>query len=163
MLSHLRLHLNDFVDTFWGKFTPRDPVIDLPTWTSSNPLGAVINIDIPGDDGVVVCSEYASDHWNFSTIRVPDVNADFTIGEGMHPVSGTRQFGFYHDPANQNVVFFTRGADRTSNIKVAELIAFYGTEKLWESLHNKLHAFIINHGGEAIKSLPHSKRYDWSQ
>ena len=143
LLVRIRLHLNDFVSGFYAKFYPHDSNIDTPKWQSSNPLGAVLHIDMLGfDDGAIVVSEQTSDHWNFTTITVPEIT-----GAGVHPVSGTRQIGFYQDPQNRNVVFFTRGADRSSGLEIPEDVAFFVGHRLWVSFQNKVHDFITDNGG----------------
>lgn len=42
--------------------------------------------------------------WRFVTLRIG--------GDGLHPVSGTREWGMKRDGADW--VFYTRGADRTT-------------------------------------------------
>jgi len=56
---------------------------DTKLWNSNNPLRVIPCIDISGDDGAVIISEYKDDHWDFMTLEA--------IGAGNHPVSGTRR------------------------------------------------------------------------
>lgn len=61
LLDYMRRDFNNFVEgsTF-------EPYCEIPSmcqtetdlWNSNNPIGSIIYIDIPGDDGVVVCTEY---------------------------------------------------------------------------------------------------------
>ncbi len=89
LLDYFRRNINDFVEG--STFSPYCETATLCTqetelWNSDDPTGAIIYIDIPVDDGVVICSEYTSSYWYFMTLEAP--------GAGNHPVSGTRQFGF---------------------------------------------------------------------
>lgn len=95
-------------------------------WTSNDPTCAIVYIDIPEDDGAVICSEYQSDYWGFMTLEAS--------GAGNHPVSGTRQFGFETVPSRSgpSYNFFVRGGDRfDSNITENEVILYvYLNKKL---------------------------------
>ena len=72
-------------------------------WESDDPLGSIIYIDIPIDEGVVVCTEYTNSYWYFMTMNAPYA--------GNHPVSGTRQFAYVQNP-DGSFDFFVRGVDR---------------------------------------------------
>jgi hypothetical protein len=78
-------------------------------WNSSNPVGAVLNIFIPGDPGAVICSDYYSNRsqvsWTFTTLHVPLLQ--------NHPVSGTRTFSL-SDMGN-GYYFTTAGTDRLTS------------------------------------------------
>ena len=112
-------------------------------WNSVNPLGSIIYINIPVDDGVVVCTEYETDYWYFMTMNAPYA--------GNHPVSGTRQFG-YESNSDGSYNFFVRGVDRF-DFNVAQVVAFgvsgfddafSGADAVWESFQVKLNDFINN-------------------
>jgi hypothetical protein len=82
LLEHIRLTFHDHIDTRVSYFEPYDEE-EARKSTSSNPLTAVIHIDMRmgagwtnPDDGSVVVAEAAPDHWIFSTIWTP---ADFAI------------------------------------------------------------------------------------
>lgn len=117
-LTHIRKNINDFVHTNLAKFTPYEwpSYNEAALWNSSNPLGAVIEIDIAeymgvSDDGSVIVSGYSPDKWTFTTIYDPKY--------GSHPVSGHRDFGYVENP-NGSYTFYTRGVDR--------LTGFWGTQ-----------------------------------
>ena len=89
-LEEIRTNINDFVDTDLSGFSPEDEVEtgtdETDLWESEEPIGAILHIEIPMDEGSVICSDYDSDQWKFSTIRAP--------WDYDHPVSGTREFGY---------------------------------------------------------------------
>jgi hypothetical protein len=113
-------------------------------------LSSGVNVD----DGSVVLSEIAADHWVFSTLWTPD--------DGGHPVSGNRQFGFEPRSAGE-FVFFTRGADRTTSVidSAAQATVFGAAHQLWLSFQRRLAAFVNNDGGLATIESAKSDRYDW--
>ncbi len=94
LLDHIRKNINEFVNTGASRFEPFNEIFlsvntgvdESQLWQSSNPLETVIGIDIPFDDGAVICSEYSYDLWRFSTLEAPWF--------GNHPVSGNREFGY---------------------------------------------------------------------
>jgi hypothetical protein len=72
--------------------TSFDPIPqDEALWNSSNPLSTIISISIALDDGNVVCSDFQSCCWVFTTLQA--LWKPFTWKDGVHPVSGNRQFG----------------------------------------------------------------------
>src|SRR5690606_7920022 len=159
-LDYIRRNFNDFVDgsTF-------DPYCKIPSmcqtetdlWNSSNPLGSVIYIDISGDDGVVVCTEYTNSYWYFMTMNAPYA--------GNHPVSGTRQFGYEQNP-NGSYDFFVRGVDRIDSgilETLASSIIFGGADDLWESFQTKTKQFVNNRGGTSSILTPTKNRPDWEE
>jgi hypothetical protein len=164
-LDYFRKNINSFTEgSTFSPFcqTAALCVQETALWNSNNPTGAIVYIDIPGDDGVVVCSEYTSSYWYFMTIEAP--------GAGNHPVSGTRQFGFEPNGAG-GYNFFVRGVDRfDSNIVENSLYAgtlgenpFFGADALWTSVQNKLKEFVTSKGGNAIINTPVKYRPDWEK
>lgn len=165
LLTLLRLNINDFLNTRVGYFKPLLPS-DETSYQSPNPRGSVIHIDMGTDinwwwgpfanpdDGSVVVSEIAPTHWRFTTI--------YTEHDSYHPVSGTREFGFFQN-AEGAYVFYTRGADRpttwldytTSNT------VFYWADVLWKSLQQNFSAYVNANGGKASFVAPTANRYDW--
>jgi len=172
-LDYIRRNFNDFVDdsTF-------DPYCEIPSmcqtetelWFSNDPLGSIVYIDIPLDDGVVVCTEYTNSYWYFMTMNAPFA--------GNHPVSGTRQFGYEQTP-NGSYNFFVRGVDRFDS-NIAENAAymydaifgdgdtpnpFNGADALWESFQERLNNFVNNpnNGGSATIITPTKNRPDWEK
>jgi len=164
-LDYFRRNINDFADgsTFSPYCeTPAFCTQETALWNSANPTEAIIYIDIPGDDGVVVCSEYTSSYWYFMTLEAP--------GAGNHPVGGTRQFGFEAN-ANGGYNFYVRGVDRfDSNIVENTLYLatlgenpFFGADALWASFQNKLKEFVNSKGGNAVINTPVKYRPDWEK
>jgi hypothetical protein len=157
LLRRIRDHLNDLIDTQYAEFAPYDAV-DTAAWASSSPLGAALDIQmkIAGnrvDHGVVVVTEAADDHWTFSTVWSPR--------DWNHPVSGNRQFGYVSDVGSY--VFFTRGADRTSNMQfdMGSSLVFGAAHDLWRSLQTGLAQFVNENHGAAVAELPVWNRYLW--
>jgi hypothetical protein len=80
-------------------------------------------------DAFVACSDYAGDHYIFSTVQVPGANVAFN---GVHPVNGNRQFGVGIRKAGEawssaylgripvrdkdTLFWYTRGVDRCAAI-----------------------------------------------
>ena len=163
-LNYFRLNINNFVTgSTFSPYCEIASICDQETslWNSTNPVGAIIYIDIPVDDGVVVCSEYNSSYWYFMTLEAP--------GAGNHPVSGTRQFGFESD-GNGGYNFFIRGVDRfDSNImeNSAYMIGlgdpFLDADNLWKSFQTKLNNFINTNGGNSFIQPPTTYRPDWEK
>jgi len=117
LLEQVRPNLNIFVDNTPDgcTFAPYDIAIDAAAWVppflETGFPGAVLTIDmfsnrVNVNDGSVVLSETASDHWVFSTLRTPN--------DLDHPVSGNREFGFVPTVAGE-FMFYTRSADRVTN------------------------------------------------
>ena len=165
LLEFVRRNINNFVDGSPNgcNFQPYDPNIDtagwLPLFLPTAFPGTAVSIDmfssgVNVDDGSVVLSEIASDHWIFSTLWTPD--------DGGHPVSGNRQFGF--EPASAGeFVFFTRGADRTTSVldSTMEATVFGAAHQLWLSFQRRFAAFVNGNGGLATVEPAISNRYDW--
>ncbi len=102
-LDHFRRHINDFTEGV--EFSPykNGATDDTNLWNSKNPLGALVHIEIFGNDGTVIMSESMSDHWIFSTVKSPL--------DGKHPVSGNRRFGIHKNP-DGSYYLYTKGIDR---------------------------------------------------
>jgi hypothetical protein len=134
-------------------------------WNSNKPTGAIVYIDIPVDDGVVICSEFHSDYWQFMTLEAP--------GAGNHPISGTRQFGIEPNSSGGYNIY-VRGVDRfESNIQenasyMASFVAgdpqnpFFAADNLWESFQSKINNFVISNAGASSINEPIKNRPDWS-
>lgn len=164
LLDYMRRDFNNFVSG--STFAPYCQIQSICAqetnlWNSNNPLGAMIYIDIPGDDGVVICTEYQNDYWYFQTMNAPYA--------GNHPVSGTRQFG-YERLANGTYNFFVRGVDRIDS-NIIENIAYFftggnpliGADNLWRSFQDKLQRFVDNNSGRAVGTSPIRNRPDWNK
>lgn len=158
--DYFRKNINDFVDPTKSQFFPIvEPISGIDEtnlWNSNNPLGALVTIQIPGDDGTVMCTGYNGEAWVFTTIKAP-IKLD-----GTHPVSGHRLFGYWVDN-NGFMYLFTRGVDRftkpITNYTLSyfvETFAFSEADKLWESMQTKVENFINNpeNGGLANKITP---------
>ncbi|KQQ78773.1 hypothetical protein ASF73_04485 [Xanthomonas sp. Leaf131] len=148
LVEHLRLHLNDFIDTDYSTFIPYVAGVDDTTWQSASPLGAVFKIDIGGpDNAAVVASLVEPQRWRFTTVH--------TEWSGDHPVSGHRELGVRDDAGTP--VFYTRGADRWTGGPGAS-IGFFAADRLWKSFQRKLSAWIQANGGAASVPAPFSER-----
>lgn len=149
LFDYIRLNINDFFDEL--SFTPvvnqNYNLNETALWNSSNPLGAILSINIDPDAGSVVCSKYnpATGEWYFTTLEVP--------WDGTHPVSGNRAFGYYTD-VDGKMVIYTRGVDRfgfgthmlgdiggTAEM-VAQAIAFSAADEKWQNFQQKVANFV---------------------
>lgn len=149
LLDHLRLHLNDFVDTDYSQFIPYDSGVDDARWQSSAPAGAVFKIDIGGPDNAsVVGSLVEPQRWRFTTVH--------TEWSGDHPVSGHREFGVRDEAGT--AVFYTRGADRWTG-GPGSSVGFFAADRLWRSFQTRLTAWIQAGGGSASAPAPFSERF----
>ena len=172
LLSYLRLNVNDFVDTDQSAFSPYPDgggvVGNTAHWESNAPLGSLVTIDIPMNNGTVLVSSAARNHWTFTTVESPL--------DGLHPVSGNRRFGIKGGPSG-TIVLYTRGVDRLTDLRmligntssrvVGSLnerggVAFAGADDLWRSLQQRLVAFVRAHGGVARAEEPVAVRPRWS-
>jgi hypothetical protein len=155
LISLIRLSLNSFTEG--SSFTPFSPQ-DAQIWTSGNPLGAVIHISINPDDGSVVTSSYSSCCWVFTTLQAPFWD------DGIHPVSGNRQFGYKQFP-DGSIDIYTRAADRLTKWwhNLSETMAFDGADNLWEGFQEKISTFVIDNGGSAEVRSPIKYRPDWDK
>lgn len=159
-LNYVRLNINNFVDTNISRFSPTTLTTgynESQIWNSSNPLGAIIHIDIPqpAGDASVICSVSDSNHWVFTTIEVP--YGIFQGQDGIHPVSGNREFGLIQN-SNGTYTFYTRGVDRmtdgfessASENSTIFVDPFANPDKLWNSLKTKVANFVQNNGGSSV-------------
>lgn len=174
-LKHIRLNINDFVNTSLSSFSPSTITSynEHQIWNSSNPLTAIIHINIapPAGDGSVICSKAEDDSWIFTTIEVP-----WGYGQGydgIHPVSGNREFGLIEN-INGSYTFYTRGIDRMTDSfesLYAENTTIIGSafdtpDMLWNSLRNGVHDFVENNSGNADNlndTPPITFRPAWNQ
>lgn len=171
-LNYIRLNLNSFVnptsENDLPTFTPYNHfgIDDRGLWNSSNPIGAVISIDILLNDGSVITSNYTPNSWTFSTIQDP--------WNGRHPVSGNREFGFTAN-ADGSYTFYTRGVDRITDIFTTfgnymtsapgvgwDGLAYEGADAAWTSFQKGVKDFINSHQGSASSSTPIIYRPDWA-
>jgi hypothetical protein len=173
-LNYIRTHMNDFVDSSITGFSPSTITgfNETQVWNSSNPIGGVIHLNIGGGagDGTVICTQYNSSDWIFSTIEVP--YRPFTQGyDGQHPVSGNRQFGFTQN-TDGSYTFYTRGVDRITDAVDAyvanNILAdpFQNPDALWDSFKNGIYSFTQAHSGiaKAPSSVDNSiYRPDWNK
>jgi len=163
-LDYFRRNINNFVTgTNFSPYCEISAICQQETnlWNSSNPLGAIIKLDIPINDGVVVCAEYTNNYWKFMTMEAPYDNS--------HPVSGTRQFGIEQN-ANGSYNIYVRGIDRfQSNLQenVAYAIRlgnpFFDADNLWESFQEKTKTFINQNGGVSSINTPITNRPNWNK
>ncbi|MBW1299038.1 hypothetical protein [Aquimarina litoralis] len=164
-LNYMRLNFNNFVEG--STFEPYCEIASMcqsetNLWNSNDPLGSIIYIDIPFDDGVVVCTEFTNSYWYFMTMNAPYA--------GNHPVSGTRQFG-YEENSNGSYNFYVRGVDRfDSNIIENTSFgldgfdnAFKGADDLWKSFQTKTRDFVNSNGGNSTIIPPTKNRPDWNK
>lgn len=150
LLEHVRLHLNDFVETAITEFLPYTPGDDDAKWASASPAGAVFKIDFAGpDNAAVVCSLCEPRRWRFTTVH--------TEWSGDHPVSGHREFGVRTDTEGAAVVY-TRAADRATD-GLGESLVFFGADQAWKIFQRKVAEFVQAQGGAAAVVPPFSERF----
>ncbi|MBW7675939.1 hypothetical protein [Chryseobacterium chendengshani] len=165
------------INLFAEQFTPISDSVygidDTVLWNSSNPLGALIHIDIDliplilSDDGTVVCTGYWTNSWMFTTVKAP-LDPDH---DGIHPVAGNRLFSYFTNP-DGSINIYTRGVDRVSrnysnNSTILNSLiqggAFAGADKLWTDMQDKLKNYIDTNGGSASKVTPVKYRPDYTK
>ncbi|MCK1485082.1 phosphatase PAP2 family protein [Bradyrhizobium sp. 193] len=151
----LREMLNDLNGTI------NDPEFDVINefarrQTGDPTLGEFIDIDILGpDDGSVVLSQIADDHFVFAT-----VDLGLFSQTGTHPENGAREFGFVRN-LDGSVDFYTRGASRPNNI-LADIFGDLPQEVGWESLMRGISNEITKRGGRSSPGSIESWREDVS-
>lgn len=149
--DYFRRNINDFTDINHGKFypvvAPEYNIDDTQLWNSNNPLGSLITIKIPADNGTVICSGFGSQAWIFTTVKSP--------WDGEHPVSGNRLFGYFID-TNGDMIIYTRGVDRfTTKISnnalqyTAESFGYSEAKKMWQTMQQKLSSFVNSNSGNS--------------
>ncbi len=156
LIKHIRLNINSLLDTSLSKFAPYSAA-DAAQWVTDNPVGAVIRIDIPVDNGAVVVSSATPTGWTFTTVDAP--------ATGTHPVSGHRTFFI----GNRGGVhyFVVKGLDMTSSgiaglgLPVGGEYGYSQAHKLWSSLQKGVTDFINSSGGAAKAEKRYSQRIEW--
>jgi len=149
--DYFRKNINDFTDINHGKFypvvAPEYNIDDTQLWNSNTPLGSLITIKIPADNGTVVCSGWGSQAWIFTTVKSP--------WDGEHPVSGNRLFGYFIDVSG-DMVIYTRGVDRFttkfSNNAIqytAESFGYSEAKKMWQNMQQKVSTFVNSKNGNS--------------
>jgi hypothetical protein len=175
LFNHIRLNINAFFDnlTFTPVVNSSYGLNETALWNSTNPLGAILSINIVPDEGSVVCSKFneITGEWYFTTIEVP--------WDGTHPVSGHRAFGYYTD-VNGKMVIYTRGVDRYSfgthmlgntgaTLEAAsQLAAFSSADAKWQSFQQKIANFVNQGQGNGLNgasnvNVPEKYRPDWNK
>ncbi len=159
------------INLFAEKFIPIEDnnynIHDTVLWNSSNPLGALIHIEIFPDNGTVVCSGFSTNTWIFSTVKAP-LSWSY---DGIHPVAGNRAFSFYTDPNDDSITIYTRGVDRLANYWdddtpiinfLMESAAFKGADNLWHGMQQKLRTHVKDNGGSAniVPSVKNRPNYN---
>ena len=169
--NFFRRNLNQFTTGTGVTFFPSTitGIDESVIWNSNNPLNAVISINIGIDNGSVICSQYTSNHWYFTTLTTPWAFSwtedDY---DGFHPVSGNREFGYYND-LNGNYVFYVRGVDRiqrSSISAIADILnpenPFEDADQLWNKMQQNLKNFVNNNGGSATVNADQIYRPNWN-
>jgi hypothetical protein len=179
IVNNWRWYVDEFVDSAYAaKFTPYDPDYDQHKWASSSPadvLGTVISIKmlmfskagpLNPDNGSVITSECAENHWIFSTLWTP--------ADKAHPVSGNRQFGistlrageswsdaYSNRGESKGVTFvetgadmpyvYIRGVDRPTGALDAagQSTIFKSSDSLWSGFQTRMAKWITDRGGKA--------------
>jgi hypothetical protein len=134
---------------------------DKTLFESDNPLGAVMQFDSAADDMGVVLSDFAADHWIFSTVR--DSRLPFFGDVGTHPVSGNRKWTIQQDPAG-SVIVSNKAADRASGrveTGVGDLL-FLGGHVIWLCWQAGVKQLVEDAGGSAEIVKPISDRFNFA-
>jgi hypothetical protein len=170
-LEQIRTNLNDYIDTSISEFEGyRGMTGEWIRWTSANPLGSVLSIDLfPGglEYGSVVSIVNESDRWVFGTAYTPV--------DDYHPVSGNREFGFTR--SGSQITFYTRGVDRLSTtyhsvgswgqgLNPFGDTAFQKADALWTSLMEGIKNDLQQaNGGQDVATVPEETTYrpDWDE
>ncbi|MBK8442742.1 MAG: hypothetical protein IPL35_04710 [Sphingobacteriales bacterium] len=150
--EYIRKNYYFFANTGGTGYNYHNATTDPPIWLSSNPVTAMFDFTITGDDGSVICAQNTECCWIFSTIQTPlDINGN---GTGSHPVSGNRQFGIKLN-TDGTYEFYTKGIDRSNSFfsYLTESITFSAADEFWQGVQDKIAQFVIDNGGE-ISFLP---------
>ena len=174
LFNHIRLNINDFFDdlTFTPIVDSNYGLNETALWNSTNPLNAILSININPDKGSVICSKFnqTTGEWYFTTVEVP--------WDGTHPVSGHRAFGYY--TVNGKMVIYTRGVDRYSfgthmlgntgaTLEAAsQAIAFSEADAKWQNFQQKIATFVNQGQGNGLNgtsnvNVPEKYRPDWNK
>ena len=169
--NYFRLNINQFVGATGVSFVPSTitGVSESNLWNSANPLNSIVSINIPADSGSVICSNYTTSHWYFTTLTTPYAFSwtedDY---DGYHPVSGNREFGYYPD-VNGNYVFYVRGVDRVHRKNVERIARqinangeFADSDILWNTMKQNLKNYVNNNGGTAVLNVNQIYRPNWN-
>jgi hypothetical protein len=92
-------------------------------------------------------------YWVFTTVE-----DKFIGGDGYHPVSGNRMFGYTIE--NGKYIYFTKGSDNAwaSISVISTLISYNGGAALWEDFQEKVCAFVNQHGGICSVETPDRRK-----
>lgn len=160
-LQYIRKNMNYFVDTAISSFRAYSHygIDDNSLWNSSNPNSAIVSISIPFNSGSVITSFNPQNpsKWTFTTITDPY--------NGMHPVSGNREFGYTVDPTG-GYTFYTKGVDRLSDA-IGTLVQstvgtpFNSADNLWKSFQVYVRDFVNANGGASYTQGPVTARPNW--
>jgi len=175
LFEYIRKNLATFLDTKTEFAGYNSGGSDWKKWQSDNPLGAIMSFDAifedPWfgtkwnlDDASVMTSSYFKDDnggfWTFSTLH--------TVGDGYHPIGGTRQFGLSSTTTNgvTSYMFYIRASDRAydlaTNVFGGQETVFTSAEVTWNAVCMNIFLYVNNHGGSAlVPSKPISKRLPW--
>lgn len=158
LLEYFRLNINSFINTNIAKFEPyKENGFDATgRWNEAgkNAIGAVINLNMPANNGDVVLSDYTSDIESASMT----VSTIWSTLSGSHPVQGNRRWGVYTPTHGQYKVFYTMAVDRISTVSfnagnwlkdILVTSGFEDADKLWRSLQANMVDFINANGGKA--------------
>ena len=160
LVEYFRVHLTDSFAR--GSGVSFYPYLDLPQFSDANKwnqpyessLGALVHIQIPGNDGSVLLSDYTHNYINGSEHHRFKFTTMETPFDEEHPVAGNREFGIYNVPSLPGeFTFYTMGVDRTwdlgSEIQNQLFNGFGHADALWQKVQQNLIAFINNQGGQA--------------
>ena len=70
LLEYIRTNINNFIDTQYSSFQPHPGLSGETNRWLNDPLGSILSITIPVDNGSVIVSGYNHNYWIFSTIRL---------------------------------------------------------------------------------------------
>lgn len=164
LLVYVRRNWSAFYDHNIALFTPY--VNGDNRFSQVDPLGAVIHIDMlmglgvgglnNPDDGTVVVSEASKSSWRFSTV--------WSLNDGYHPVSGTREFGIQGN-ADGSYTVYTRGADRPTTWidDMLSSVIFSKADELWRSFQRSVASFVNENGGTSTIEAASFSQYAWEE
>ena len=159
--QYFRKNINLFLDRNTCVFKPWQPA-DQAVWSTKNPVGAIVNIDMYTDSGrnpesgAVLCSDAGPDYWIFSTLT--------GAGLGTHPVNGNREFGYTLE--GEGAIVYTMAVDRVTpnpfhSFAFMSDMIFAGGHRTWLGLQSRLAQYVNINGGVARALSPSSQRLDW--
>lgn len=166
-LQYIRLNINNFINDS-KTFIPYNfnGIDDRVKWSSNDPKGALVAIDLAGPDNATVITSYSSNNmWTFTTIYDP-------VYGGAHPVSGNRNFGYITNN-DGSYTFYTRGVDRLTSWdivafeKIPEYLGFQTgvpftmADNLWKSFQSGLTNFVKANSGNGKIDNPQIFRPNW--